>query len=423
MLFADDIFLFGSCEEDLRVMMFNITVMLRNAGLDINGAKSSFLCNGGPKKWRIPGTCCNEDGMKVLGRKIDLHCPTDIDMSARIRHGFWKFSLMRGVFWQGTPLRHRVDLLYSTVLQAILWGAETWTPTKARLSRLRVTRLSMLRSFVKLPKVDLSPDAPHQRIQHDRHCVKYMKSIKKPLLDEIFLRKSFRWGGHVARLEGNRHAKWLLCWRDLKWWRREQLKDDGFRHFHRDGNRSKWEAALVRYVGLNWQTVAQNRERWRKSEDAFVQAFKEVHPRKICTSHMVPKTWCTAHTSSASSHMHVPPSEVPRKRSTPLDSREVPRKRCTESYPWVPPKLSTDHSQIKSSSCPKKRGRSADRQPCGVSNDSSSSDDSSTSSSSTTTSESSSPRLNCGRQSLLKSSSSDVTQHLSTKRVCTGKTL
>ena len=26
MLFADDIFLFGSCEEDLRVMMFDITL-------------------------------------------------------------------------------------------------------------------------------------------------------------------------------------------------------------------------------------------------------------------------------------------------------------------------------------------------------------------------------------------------------------
>ena len=157
-----------------------------------------------------PGTCCNEEGLKVLGRRIDLHGPTDTDMSARIRHGFWKFSLMRGVFWQGTPLKHRVELLYSTVLQAILWGAETWTPTKARLSRLRGTHLSMLRSFVKLPKVDLSPDAPHQRIQHDRHCIKYMRGITKPLLDEIFLRKYFRWGGHVARLEGNRHAKWPL---------------------------------------------------------------------------------------------------------------------------------------------------------------------------------------------------------------------
>ena len=101
MLFADDIFLFGSCEEDLRVMMFDITVMLRNAGLDINGAKTSFLCDGGPKNWKLPGTCCNEEGLKVLGRRIDLHSPTDTDMSARIRHGLWKFSLMRGVSGKG----------------------------------------------------------------------------------------------------------------------------------------------------------------------------------------------------------------------------------------------------------------------------------------------------------------------------------
>ena len=149
----------------------------------------------------------------------------------------------------------------------------------------------------------------------------------------------------------------FIRWRDLKWWRREQLKDDSFRHFHRDGNRSKWEAPLVRYVGLNWQTVAQDRERWRKSEDAFVQAFKEVHPRKICTNHTVPKTWCTAHSQSVSSHMHASESEVPQKWSTTRNSGEVPRKRCVESHSKVPQKLSTDPSQAKSRPCAK-RGRS-----------------------------------------------------------------
>ena len=43
--FADDIFLFGCCEEDIRVMIFDITIMLRQAGLEINGAKTSFICS------------------------------------------------------------------------------------------------------------------------------------------------------------------------------------------------------------------------------------------------------------------------------------------------------------------------------------------------------------------------------------------
>ena len=46
MLFADDIFLFGSCEEDLRVMMFDTTVMLRHACLEINGSKTLFALEG-----------------------------------------------------------------------------------------------------------------------------------------------------------------------------------------------------------------------------------------------------------------------------------------------------------------------------------------------------------------------------------------
>ena len=63
--------------------------------------------------------------MKVLGRLVTLDQPTDSDLDARIRHGFWKFSVMKAVPWQGTPLKHRVEVLYSTVLQAILWRAET----------------------------------------------------------------------------------------------------------------------------------------------------------------------------------------------------------------------------------------------------------------------------------------------------------
>ena len=124
----------------------------------------------------------------------------------------WEVVFLGVVLWQGTPLKHRVDVLYSTVLQAILWGAETWTPTKARLSRLCATHLQMLRSFVKLPKVDSSPEGSHRRIQHDRFCIQFTKKINKPMLDELFLRKYFRQGGHVARMGPEKHAKMLLGW-------------------------------------------------------------------------------------------------------------------------------------------------------------------------------------------------------------------
>ena len=195
-LFADDIFLFGCCEEDIRVMIFDITIMLRQAGLEINVAQTSFIVlrdrsHGG---FLVP-VATN----KILGRLVAIDQPPDLDLESRIRHGFSKLSVTKAALWQGSPLMHRVEILFSTVLQAILWGAETWTPTKARLSRLRSTHLTMLRSFIKLPKIDLSENGPHQRIQHDRHCTKYMRSIHKPFLDEVYLRKYFRWGGHVAR--------------------------------------------------------------------------------------------------------------------------------------------------------------------------------------------------------------------------------
>ena len=53
----------------------------------------------------------------------------------------------------------------------------------------------------------------------------------------------------MARMSDEKDAQWLLNWCDFRWWRCEQMKEDSFRHLDRDGNRSKWEAALVRYVG------------------------------------------------------------------------------------------------------------------------------------------------------------------------------
>ena len=62
------------------------------------------------------------------------------------------------------------------------------------------------------------------------------------------------------------------------------MKEDELRHLDRDGNRSKWEAALVRYIGL----IDQNRQKWKNCEDEFVVAFKAVHPRKIRLLRTVP---------------------------------------------------------------------------------------------------------------------------------------
>ena len=116
-------------------MLRDVTSMLSLAGLTLNEEKMSFICSSGGKK--LPGKCCNLTGMKVLGRLIGREESTDLDLEARLKQGHWKYSIMRPVLQQNTPLKHKLRVLQATVLQSILWASETWTPTKVRLSRLR----------------------------------------------------------------------------------------------------------------------------------------------------------------------------------------------------------------------------------------------------------------------------------------------
>ena len=209
-LFADDIFLVGVSEDDLLAMLRDMTSMLFLAGLALNEEKMSFICSSKGKGKRLPGKCCNQTGMKILGRLIGREESTDLDLEARLKQGHWKYSIMRPVLQQNTPLKHKLRVLQATVLQSILWASETWSPTKVRLSRPRGVHLYMLRGILPIMQLDHSEGAPHKRVQHDRYCIAKVQKAGFDMLDVLFLRSILDGGGHVCRLPRERHARWLL---------------------------------------------------------------------------------------------------------------------------------------------------------------------------------------------------------------------
>ena len=312
--------------------MFDITVMLRLAGLEINGAKTSVTCSGvGRQQWKLSGTCCNEKGLKVLGRLTSMSQPTDTDLEARIKHGYWKFAVMRSVLWQGTPLKHRVDILCSTVLQAILWGAETWTPTKARLSCLRATHLQMLHSLssfrrsttLKGPHISAfsmtgSAFSSRRRL---RGCF-WMRSFCECMLDGMGMLLEWEMtnmprcccvGEITAGGEKNKtNVKVIGMLRVV------EIGANGKRHLF-----GMWVK--------NWQKEAQNRDRWKKYEDDTVVAFKEVHPRKIAKTQEVPRNRSTQTDPSSIPACAKRMMRCPERGATMDNNCEVPRKRCTDS--------------------------------------------------------------------------------------------
>ena len=193
---------------------------------------------------------------------------TDIDIGKKLDKAFRKFMAFKAILGQKTTIAHRLRLLRSTVLAAALWGSESWTPTKHRLSRLRGWHLSLLRCMVTRPPIDDDSEI-HPRIWHDRQCLKVAKIHHHDLLDVLLLQKYYRWAGHIGRLQPDRHLLLAIRDQNVASWRNLQSRPGTPRHLEKRGNLSRWENPLCRLLGDDWLSRTQNREVWKKRGDGF----------------------------------------------------------------------------------------------------------------------------------------------------------
>ena len=86
----------------------------------------------------------------------------------------------------------------------------------------------------------------------------------------------------------------------------------------------------VRLGSVCWVKLAQtkqNRDRGKKLEDPFADAFKVVHPRKIVVQNMVPGNTCTAMTQKVPGKV----CTIKGVEEKDGDHADVPRKTCAPS--------------------------------------------------------------------------------------------
>ena len=150
LLFADDIVLCASSVAQAVEMMQELRGTLLPLGLQFNMQKLQILASG-PIPEQTPGKNVNKEGMEILGRWIERGEGTDLDIEKKLGKALRKYMSFKMVLRQPTALAHRLKLLRSVVLSVALWGAESWIPTKRRMSRLRGFHLSLLRSIILRP--------------------------------------------------------------------------------------------------------------------------------------------------------------------------------------------------------------------------------------------------------------------------------
>ena len=134
----------------------------------------------------------------------------------------------------------KASLFHSTIVPALLYGAECWSTTKADEEKFAVTQRSMERRICKISLRDHISNTELRR-----------RSGSVDIVQELYKRKRV-WAGHVARLRDNRWTSRLTDWIPL----------DRKRPLGRP--KTRWADPMVKMFGQQWKRRAQDRNEWIK---------------------------------------------------------------------------------------------------------------------------------------------------------------
>ena len=343
--FADDIQLIAKTPQEMNRMYEDLSAAIAPIGLQINPQKTQYVTNISPDQCeRIPGVNKTGVGMMVLGKLFDCQDTTDRDISRKIAGAWAKFRRILPVLKQRSPLRHRFRILQACVLQAILWGAESWHITKRRMAQLRGVHMRMLRYMIPPPGILQGLEIGERTVEHARYVRELLHKQGFDLLDTLWARKYWGWAGHITRLSPSFPASQWHSYRNHKWWKREQKNPWGKRHCEYDANVSRWETPLIRHSvwGQDWKAHTSNRERWGRGFEPFWVSLNAIWHHTGAQKNKKPRS---------------PPRED---RNQPQDRQRAPTdSNCSESRPKsprIPPSLP-------SSECRENRNPQARQRP------------------------------------------------------------
>ena len=130
----------------------------------------------------------------------------------------------------------------------MIYGSETWKPTKTMEIKLRSAERGMERSVLRISL-------------RDRKRASWVR--EKTKVNDMLLaikEQTWRCSGHLARREDNRWTKRLTDWTP-----REGKRD-------RRPDR-RWRDEIEKNAGATWQQLAKSLESWKGLRETFVQQW------------------------------------------------------------------------------------------------------------------------------------------------------
>ena len=248
--FADDIVLISSTTSEASIMLRQLEEASKNVGLRLNRDKTKAMKNkhADSDVIKLGSNEIEEVSNYVyLGQAMNMEKKLEEEISRRKRAAWNSYSQLKEVFHNLKDRKTRAHLVNSTVLPALLYGSETWAPTKTHLESICITQRAIERRILKISKRDHVSNEELRERSGAEDAGKLQREGK------------LRWAGHVCRREDGRWTRdtteWLLT-------SEKALEAQNLRR-RRGRPITRWEDGIKAEFGHAWPQLARERSMWK----------------------------------------------------------------------------------------------------------------------------------------------------------------
>lgn len=235
----------------MMAMIENLRMESGKIGLKMNVSKTKIMTDM-PSANNLDLPVDTVDDYVYLGHKITLGFKNQTaEVERRIAQAWAAFGANKLIFKGKLPLRHKVRVFEQCVIPVFTYGAETMSLTKQSAEKFRVAQRAMERSILGITLCD-------------RKRNEWIRS-KTKMCDVVttITKRKWAWAGHIARMDASRWTRRVLEWRP-----RANTRARG-------RPPQRWVDDIRRHAGRDWMQRAQNRQEWKRLEEAYVQEWNK----------------------------------------------------------------------------------------------------------------------------------------------------
>lgn len=252
--FADDIVLFAQEEQELKEMIKELQTEARKVGLQMNMSKTRYMTNQHNNNEESI-TIDEQDIEKVetyiyLGQAVTAEkLNQEKEISRRIKLTWAAYGKLKYILNMKIPVRLKIKIYNECILPVTTYGSETWVLTRKTVKKLQIHQRSIERRLLGITLKDRKTNKWIRDRTQAEDIIKRICTLK------------WNWAGHVARHKENWSGT-TTRWRP--WGERRSTGRP----------QQRWYDDLKKTAGLNWYQVAQDREKWAKMREAYIEKIE-----------------------------------------------------------------------------------------------------------------------------------------------------